>query len=95
MPITEGSLGEWKYQHEHRRGFGSRIIWHNAPPVGTELIATFDEPVTVDEIGRAGMVTCTRRSDGFQMAAMPWDLKVPNGGSVGPGADSSRTVPHD
>jgi len=83
MAITESALGEWKYQHEHRRGVGSRINWHNPPPPGTELIATFDEPVTVDEIGMAGMVVHTRKSDGFQGASFPWDLKVPNAGGNG------------
>ncbi|MEW6314321.1 MAG: hypothetical protein AB1513_09830 [Pseudomonadota bacterium] len=78
MAITEGSLGEWKYQHEHRRGYGSRINWHNPPLAGAELLTTFDEPVMVDEIGMAGMVVCTRKSDGHQLAAFPWDLKVPN-----------------
>lgn len=78
MAITECALGEWKYQIENRRGKGYRIIWHNPPPNGTELLGTFDEPVTVDEIGWAGMIVHTRKRDGFQGCSFPGDLKVPN-----------------
>lgn len=78
MATTETALGEWKYQIENRRGLGYRINWYNAPPEGTELLATFDEPVTVDGVGMAGMLECTRKSDGCQIVAFPHDLKVPN-----------------
>ena len=93
MATTESALGEWKYQMEHRRGMGHRINWHNPPPPGTELLATFDEPVVVDEIGMAGMVVCTRKSDGHQMVAFPSDLKVPNGGGQEPPAFGRSPAP--
>lgn len=78
MATIESALGEWKYQIEHQRGMGRRINWRNAPPPGTELLATFDEPVVVDGIGMAGMVVCTRKSDGHQIVVFPSDLKVPS-----------------
>lgn len=78
MATTESTLGEWKYQIEHRRGIGRRVNWYNPPPAGTELLATFDEPVTVDEIDMVGMVVYTRKGDGHQMVAFPSDLRVPD-----------------
>lgn len=87
MAITEGNLGEWEYRHENRRGMGHRILWKNSPPAGVELLATFDDPVVVDEIGMAGMVVHTRKSDGIQGASFPWDLKVPHDGLAGTGDD--------
>ena len=78
MATTTGKLGEFEYTHEYRKGYGHRVIWNNPPPAGTELLATFDEPVVVDEIGPAGMVVHTRKSDGFQGMSFPHDLKVPN-----------------
>lgn len=77
MATTEGRLGQFEYTHEHRRGMGHRVEWKNPPPAGTELLATFDDLVVVDEIGPAGMVVYTRKSDGFQGCAFPQDLKVP------------------
>lgn len=73
---SKGLLGEFEYLHEFRRGSGHRISWRNSPPAGTQMV-NHGEPVTVDEIGMAGMVACTRKSDGFQSLVFPWDLKLP------------------
>lgn len=82
MTTTTGKLGEFEYTHEHLKGYGHRVTWTNPPPAGTELLAPFDEPVVVDEIGPAGMVVHTRKSDGFQGMSFPHDLKVLNARTV-------------
>lgn len=72
----EGKLGEWAYTIEVVRGLGRRCTWHNPPPAGTKLLATFDELVTVDEVGLAGMLHVTNAA-GIQSGHFPGDLKVP------------------
>ena len=49
----------------------------------TELLAAFNEPVVVDEIGMAGMVVRKRKADGFQGMSFPSDLKMPNAALTG------------
>ena len=89
-PITggesKGMLGEFQFTHECRRGVGHRIIWNNPPPSGTKLINHGDQ-VTVDGIGMAGMVLCTRKKDIFQCLVFPWDLKLPNKRAVTAGGE--------
>lgn len=74
---SKGLLGEFEYLHEFRRGSGHRIRWRNPPPAGTKMVNGSDL-VTVDFIRWYGLIVFTRRSDGVQSAAFPWDLKLPN-----------------
>ena len=78
MKTQIGKLGEFQFTHEYHNGYGHRVIWNNPPPAGTVLLSTFDEPVVVDEIGPAGMIVHTRKSDGFQGMSFPQDLKMPD-----------------
>ena len=73
---SKGLLGAFEYTHVFRRGLGHQIIWNNPPPAGTELLDRGGDQMTVDEIGMAGMIACTRKSDGFQSLVFPWDLKI-------------------
>lgn len=73
---SKGMLGEFEYLHIFQRGLGHRIDWLNPPPAGTRMV-NHGEPVTVDEIGMAGMLAVTRKSDGVQSLVFPWDLKLP------------------
>lgn len=74
---SKGLLGEFEYTHEFRRGIGHRISWRNPPPAGAKFVNGRDL-VAVDEIGMAGMISVTRKSDGFQCLVFPWDLKLPH-----------------
>lgn len=73
---SKGMLGEFQFIHEHHRGYGHRVRWINPPPSGLKLMLC-GEPVTVDEIGKAGMIACTRKSDEVQVLVFPWDFKLP------------------
>lgn len=57
-------------------GYGHRVRWINSPPAGTQMVNQ-GETVTVVDIGKAGMLNCTRKIDGGQVLVFPWDLKLP------------------
>lgn len=73
---SKGMLGDFIYTHEFQRGFGNRVRWDNPPPAGTLMIHGGDR-VTVDFIRWYGVIVFTRKSDGVQSAAFPWELKLP------------------
>lgn len=76
MAVTEGSLGMWRYQRHYKRGSGSRIVWKNPPPPGTQLLDCSGVAITVGDIGITGKVTYSGANGGFQMTAYPWELKL-------------------
>lgn len=68
-------------EYNHKGGFRFEI--KNPPPAGTELITASGESVVFDEVSIAGMLACTRKSDGSQQLYFPHDLVVSNAGVTG------------
>ena len=54
----------------------------NPPPAGTELKTVDGEDVIFDEVSFAGMLACTRKSDGSQQLYFPHYLMTPNANST-------------
>lgn len=63
-----------QYTVEHNRKGGFRFDIRNPPPAGTELTTKSGESVVFDEVGLAGMLACTRKSDSSQQLYFPHDL---------------------
>lgn len=57
---------------------GVRVSWQEQPTNGQVFTDLFGDEVVFDEIGPAGMILCTRKSDGVQQAHMPYELTVYN-----------------
>jgi len=62
------------YQTEHNGKCGFRFDIENPPVAGTELTTKNGELVIFDEVGMAGMLACTRKSDGVQQLHFPHDF---------------------
>ena len=60
-----------EYSTEHNGKGGIRFDIQHPPQVGTELQTTDGEDVVFDEISFAGMLACTRKSDGSQQLYFP------------------------
>lgn len=67
---------EFKTVYNSRNNIRFEIT--NPPPIGTEMQTTDGEEVVFDGIGLAGMLECTRKSDGSQQLYFPHYLVVPN-----------------
>lgn len=63
---------EFKTEYNHKGHF--RFDVRNPPTPGTELTTRSGEVVVFDEIGLAGMLACTRKSDGSQQLYFPHDF---------------------
>ena len=59
---------------------GVRVAWQEQPTPGQVFTDLFGDEVVFDEIGPAGMILCTRKSDGIQQAHMPHELTPSNAG---------------
>lgn len=77
-----------QYATEHNSKGGFRFNIQNPPPAGTELKTKRGEAVVFDEVGLAGMLACTRKSDGSQQLYFPHDLDIPDGVTSDIGAGS-------
>ncbi len=71
---------QYQTQYDARGAF--RFDISNPPPAGTEIKTKRGEAVVFDEVGPAGMLACTRKSDGSQQLYFPRDLVLPNGDGV-------------
>ena len=67
-----------EYTTEHNSKGGFRFDIQNPPEAGTEMKTARGEAVVFDEIGPAGMLACTRKSDGVQCLYFPHDLMGAN-----------------
>lgn len=78
-----------EYQKQFNARGGYRYDWANPPKPGTKFRDSFGDVVIFEEIGIAGMLTCTRESDGFQSMHQPELLALieartePEGGNNG------------
>jgi hypothetical protein len=63
-----------EYTTEHNAKGGFRFDIRNPPMSGTELKTRSGDMVVFDEVGIAGMLVCTRKSDGSQQLYFPHDL---------------------
>ena len=61
-----------KIAHNARGGFRFEIT--NPPVAGTEFITSSGDEVVFDEVSFAGMIACTRKSDGSQQLYFPQEL---------------------
>lgn len=61
--------------HRGRRG-GLSFTMQALPKVGALLLTRANEEVTFDGVGMAGMLECTRKSDGSQHLYFPHDLVI-------------------
>ena len=61
---------------------GVRVAWQEKPTPGQVFTDLFGDEVVFDEIGPAGMILCTRKSDGIQQAHMPHELTPSNAKST-------------
>lgn len=66
------------FKAEYNGKGGVRFDIKNPPAAGTELKTIGGEVVVFDEIGLAGMLACTRKSDGMQQLYFPHDIFVAN-----------------
>lgn len=64
-----------KYTTEHNAKGGFRFDISNPPAPGSELTTKSGELVIFDEVGMAGMLVCTRKSDNFQQLHFPHDFQ--------------------
>lgn len=62
------------FNTEYNSKGGFRFDVRNPPAPGTELMTRSGEAVVFDEIGLAGMLACTRKSDGSQQLYFPHDF---------------------
>jgi hypothetical protein len=53
---------------------GIRFEWEEQPAAGQVFTDLFGDEVVFDSIDSAGMLLCTRKSDGAQQAHMPNEL---------------------
>lgn len=65
---------KYKTVYSSRNTFRFEIT--NPPPAGTELKTIYGEEVVFDEVSHAGMLACTRKSDGVQQLYFPHYLVV-------------------
>ena len=71
-----------QYATEYNSNGGFRFDVRNPPPAGTKLKTNRGEAVVFDEVGIAGMLACTRTSDGSQQLYFPHDLDIQDGDGV-------------
>jgi len=67
---------EYTTEYNHKGHFRFDVL--NPPKAGTEMKTTNGEAVVFDEIGPAGMLICTRKSDGSQQMYFPHSLMGAN-----------------
>jgi len=70
----EATVAEYEKQFNERGGY--RYDWQNPPAPGTKFLDSFGDVVVFEEIGIAGMLTCTRESDGLQSMYQPELLRL-------------------
>lgn len=69
---------DMEYTTEYNSKGGFRFDIRNPPEAGTELKTTSGEDVIFDEVSFAGMLACTRKSDGSQQLYFPHELAGAN-----------------
>ena len=67
-----------EYTTEYNSNGGFRFDIQNPPEAGTEMHTTSGEAVIFNEVSFAGMLACTRKSDGSQQLYFPHALMCAN-----------------
>ena len=67
-----------EYTTEYNSNGGFRFDIQNPPEAGTEMHTTSGEAVIFNEVSFAGMLACTRKSDGSQQLYFPHALMGAN-----------------
>lgn len=55
---------------------GVRVVWEEQPKPGQVFTDLFGDEIVFDEIAPAGMILCSRKTDGCQQAHMPHELPL-------------------